>query len=182
MTDKQPVQPADLAFEDVYLGRGWAFPVRWSTRGEAQSADARPPDGAQADGAQPDGAASERSPSGPARRVAVEMAERVEDIRQSIRVILETTLGERVMHPDFGCEAQRYLFASIGPQTKADLARAVEWSLDRWERRIRGVEVRVVESDREVGRLDVEISFYVDTHRMRQSFIYPFYVNQPGGQ
>jgi len=148
-------EPAEVSFEDAYLGRGWAFPVTWRT---APGAPGQP------------------------RQVGVNMSHRVEDIRQSIRLILETTLGERVMNPEFGSEVQRFVFAPINPQTMADLGRAVHRALMLWERRIRGLDVQVTEHRGEVSRLDVEISFLVDTHRMRQSFIFPFYVNQPGGQ
>ncbi|QDU68933.1 GPW/gp25 family protein [Engelhardtia mirabilis] len=146
-------EPAGRSFEDAYLGRGWAFPVTWRTDRD-----------------------------GGGGRVRVNMAEKLEDIQQSIRLILETAMGERVMNPEFGSEVQRYVFAPITPQSMADLGRAVRQALIVWERRIRGVEVDVGSHQGEIGRLDVKISFFVDTHRMRQSFIFPFYVDQPGGQ
>ncbi len=156
---------AQASFERAHLGRGWAFPVSWRR-------------------AQPEpGEAAGQAPAAPApRRVAVAMSDRLTDIQESIRIILETPLGERVMQPEFGSEVHRYMFAAIGPQTKADLAEAVRRALVVWERRVRDVAVRVSEHLTETSRLDVEISFRVDTHRMRQSLIFPFYVNQPGGQ
>lgn len=36
-----------------------------------------------------------------------------EDIRQSIRIILETTPGERVMRPNFGCGIHEMVFDAL---------------------------------------------------------------------
>lgn len=115
------------------------------------------------------------------RRSAVRMVERIEDIRESIRLILETALGERVMHPDFGSQVHRFVFASTDVQTRTDLAHTVRNALVLWERRIRDLEVDVVLDREDPHRLDVEVSFSVDTHRMRHSLIFPFYVDQPEG-
>jgi len=40
-------------------------------------------------------------------------------------------------------------------------------------------EVTVTVNPHQLGRLDVEIGFVIDTHRTRQSLIYPFYVTHP---
>lgn len=142
------------AFESAYLGRGWSFPVRWST---VTGRDGEPD------------------------QVAVQMTARVADIFESIQIILETVLGERVMRPEFGSMTNRFLFASISTQTKTGLASVVRKALLLWERRIRDIQVQVTENQEHTSRLDVEISFYVDTHRMRHSRIFPFYVHQPWG-
>lgn len=55
---------------------------------------------------------------------------------QSIRIILGTSLGERAMRPDFGCELASLVFAPNNAAT-ANLARLyVESALTRWEPRI----------------------------------------------
>ncbi|MFD4669924.1 GPW/gp25 family protein [Lentzea sp. NPDC058450] len=55
---------------------------------------------------------------------------------QSIRIILGTTPGERVMRPDFGCDLASLAFAPNNAAT-ANLARLyVESALTRWEPRI----------------------------------------------
>ena len=64
-------------------------------------------------------------------------------VRQSIRVILATEPGERVMLPDFGCPLRGFVMAPNTPATRAAIGRAVQGALARWEPRIvvRDVEV-----------------------------------------
>lgn len=64
-------------------------------------------------------------------------------VRQSIRLILATEPGERIMRPDFGCGLRRFLMAPNTPGTRAAIGRAVQDALRRWEPRIvvRGIDV-----------------------------------------
>jgi phage baseplate assembly protein W len=64
-------------------------------------------------------------------------------VRQSIRLILATEPGERIMRPDFGCGLRRFLMAPNTPGTRAAIGRAVQAALLRWESRIvvRGIDV-----------------------------------------
>ena len=52
-----------------------------------------------------------------------------EDIEQAIHIILETTPGERVMRPLFGCRAKEMVFNSIHPETMTLMADAVQQAL-----------------------------------------------------
>jgi uncharacterized protein len=64
-------------------------------------------------------------------------------IEQSIRIILGTQHGERVMRSDFGANLRSLAFAGNTPGT-ANLARhLVETALARWEPRIEVVDVQV---------------------------------------
>ena len=150
--------------ETAYLGQGWAFPVRWH-RGR--------------DVPQETSGEELRLDDLVGKRIRVEMVTGLTDIQQSIELILETMHGERVMRPDFGSEAHRYLFASITVETRTNLGRAVRRALLAWEKRIRNIEVDVREHELERGRLDVHIDFDVEVHQMRQSLIYPFYIAHP---
>jgi phage baseplate assembly protein W len=44
---------------------------------------------------------------------AVEMVSGVDDIRQSLEILLATRLGERVMQEEFGCDLTSVLFEEI---------------------------------------------------------------------
>lgn len=65
-------------------------------------------------------------------------------IEQSIRIILGTQHGERIMRPDFGANLSSLAFAANTPGT-ANLARhLVETALARWEPRIEVLDVDVI--------------------------------------
>lgn len=68
-------------------------------------------------------------------------------LRQSIRLILETEPGERVMRPGFGAGLHRYLMTPSTPGTWSAMARAVETALATWEPRIEVSQVHVGPGD-----------------------------------
>ena len=68
-------------------------------------------------------------------------------VRQSIRLILETEPGERVMRPTFGAGLRRYLMDPNTPVTRAQIALDVQAALATWEPRIVVQAVTVVPGD-----------------------------------
>ncbi|MFF7769066.1 GPW/gp25 family protein [Streptomyces massasporeus] len=94
-------------------------------------------------------------------------------IQESIRVILETQHGERVMRPDFGCGLKRLLFAPNDEST-AGLARYyVEEGLTRWEPRIDLVDVTVT-NDPAGGALMIDISYRIRSTGAADRLVHPF--------
>src|SRR3954469_15622901 len=73
-----------------------------------------------------------------------------EDIRQAIRIVLNTTPGERVMRPDFGAGLPALVFEPINTTSMALARHHVEQALIRWEPRIDSVAVDVT-ADRPLG-------------------------------
>jgi phage baseplate assembly protein W len=71
------------------------------------------------------------------------------NIRESVAVILQTELNERISLPDFGAGLGLFLFEPNNPATHVRIARQIEDALRRWEPRIAldGVEVREDETD-----------------------------------
>ena len=72
-----------------------------------------------------------------------------QNIRESIAVILQTELRERIALADFGAGLDLFLFEPNTPATHARIARQVEDALRRWEPRIAldAVDVREDEAD-----------------------------------
>src|SRR6187431_1379929 len=67
---------------------------------------------------------------------SIAMASFEEDVRQAVLIILETSLGERVMRPDFGAGIHALVFEPLNTTT-AELARHhAEQALITWEPRI----------------------------------------------
>jgi phage baseplate assembly protein W len=100
----------------------------------------------------------------------------INELVQSIQVILSTSPGERVMRPNFGCRLHELVFAPNNSQTIAQARRYVEQALGMWEPRIRVVKVGVRADPQEDSRLLVEIDYEVKTTRDRRSLVYPFYL------
>ncbi len=103
------------------------------------------------------------------------------DLDQSIRVILSTRLGERVMRPDFGCRIHELTFAPINAQTIGLVHRYVEEAIGWWEPRIdlEDIEVTTDPAMRSAGKLLIQIRYRVRTTKDERSLVYPFYLISP---
>lgn len=99
------------------------------------------------------------------------------EIEQSIRIILETIPGERVMRPEFGCRAWELMFAPRNGATESQLIEFVQEALRMWEPRI---EVVAVEILRNTGHDDsvilTDIRYAVKNTHDERSIVYPFYI------
>ncbi|MCA9540916.1 MAG: GPW/gp25 family protein [Myxococcales bacterium] len=71
---------------------------------------------------------------GPDGRVA--WSEGPENVRESIRIILSTELGERLRSPDFGAGLQAFLFEANAPGTWKRIEDRIRKALRRFEARL----------------------------------------------
>src|SRR4030095_7725816 len=83
------------------------------------------------------------------KRRSVKLAEYEESIRQSIRIILETARGERVMRPDFGCGIHERVFALNDSATRGIVEDEGRAALLDWEHRLGGLGVAATADSRE---------------------------------
>lgn len=98
-------------------------------------------------------------------------------VRQSIRIILGTAKGERVMRPDFGCGIYELVFEPNDPTTAGNVAEAVSEALLRFEPRIDLVEVDV-QSAGDGEMLLINIDYQVRATNNVFNLVYPFYLEQ----
>lgn len=104
------------------------------------------------------------------------------EIEQSMRVILETAPGERVMRPEFGCRAWELMFAPRNAFTEATLIEYVEEALAIWEPRIEVSAVEVIDDPSyDDSVLLVEIRYRVKNTHEERSLVYPFYIMDEAG-
>jgi hypothetical protein len=104
-----------------------------------------------------------------------------DDIRQAIRLILETAHGERVMRPDFGAGLRALVFEPMNTTTMALVRHRVEQALVRWEPRIDVHEVRVTADQETAGMLLVEIRYEVRATNIFYNLVFPFYLQEGEG-
>ena len=98
------------------------------------------------------------------------------DVEQSIRIILGTRPGERVMRPEFGCRAYELLFEPRTVAAEARLKRYVSEALRRWEPRINVLSVNVFTSQELDGALFAEIAYMIKATHDQRSIVYPFFL------
>lgn len=109
-------------------------------------------------------------------RGGIALAAGERDIEQSIRIILETVPGERVMRPEFGCRVHELIFAPNNASTHGLIIHYVEQALERWEPRIQVREIEVNTDPGNGAALLVEIKYVVKDSHDERSIVYPFFL------
>jgi phage baseplate assembly protein W len=103
-----------------------------------------------------------------------------EDIQQSIRIILETSPGERVMRPNFGCGIHDLVFAALDSTAIQRIRSIVDEALRRCEARIEVLNIDVDEDATVDGRLSVTIDYRVRKTNQVGNLVFPFYFREGG--
>jgi len=99
-----------------------------------------------------------------------------DDIDGSMRMVLVTAPGERVMRPQFGCRIWDLLYEPINANTLGLMAEAVRDALSQWEPRAEVEEVEVEPDPHRSGRVLIRIVYRVRATNDRRNLVYPFYV------
>lgn len=101
-----------------------------------------------------------------------------EKIAESVRIILGTAPGERLMRPDFGCGIHDYVFAPNNVRTAGLIRFHVEEALNRWEPRIDLQQVRVEPDPDNPAVILLSIDYRVKSTDSRYNMVYPFYLER----
>jgi phage baseplate assembly protein W len=108
--------------------------------------------------------------------LGVRMEENDADIESSIRIILNTYPGERLMQPDFGCSLKRMNFQNFDKGTLVQIADIVGMSLLFFEPRIKFENVELVEHDIEAGIVVLRLVYKVIITNTRTNIVFPYYI------
>jgi phage baseplate assembly protein W len=98
-----------------------------------------------------------------------------ERIRQSIRIILGTGIGERPMRPEFGCSIHDLVFEVLDARLAGRVERAGRAALARWEPRITVARVLALRDPGDEARLLVDIAYVVRRTGDARNLVFPFY-------
>jgi len=116
-----------------------------------------------------------RFPVGVSADGTISTSAEAEDVRQSIRIILGTNKGERVMRPEFGANLGKLVFEPLNATTESLARHYVEEALTTWEPRIDQIEV-TSEADRPMGRIVFDIGYRIRSSNTFYNLVYPFYL------
>lgn len=101
-----------------------------------------------------------------------------DDVRESIRIILLTSLGERVMRPDFGAGLKDFVFATMNATNLGLVQASVQNALVTWESRIKVLSVKVAPDTKESGRMLIDLDYKVRATNTRFNLVFPFYLKE----
>jgi phage baseplate assembly protein W len=111
----------------------------------------------------------------------VEMVSDLEDIRQSLNILLSTSIGERVMQPRYGCNLGDYLFESLSSSMIGYIKDRVTSSILFYEPRIKTENVEVTDEgafDLLEGRFTITVEYTIPGTNSRFNYVYDYYQNE----
>lgn len=109
---------------------------------------------------------------------SVAMADAEEDIRQSLNILLSTSLGERVLRPAFGWKRDALLFEPLSTSFAAYLSHEIETAILFFESRIELNRVNFDNAPDQEGLVLIRLDYTVRTTNTRTNLVYPFYLTQ----
>lgn len=104
---------------------------------------------------------------------AVRMTTGERNIRESLRIIVTTSLGERVMRPDFGCGMQDEVFGTMDSSRLTMIETMVRRAILLHEPRVDAKRVAVT-ANQPAGILYVQIEYEIRGAKSRFSLVLPY--------
>jgi uncharacterized protein len=105
------------------------------------------------------------------------MSTGVQDIFESLHILLSTTIGERVMRPDYGCNLRDYVFDPMNVAMDGYIRKLVEDAIIYFEPRITLEKVNVDLLGNE-GIMWINVDFRIDATNSRANYVYPYYIKE----
>ncbi len=111
----------------------------------------------------------------------VELVSDYQDIEESLNILLSTSLGERVMQPDYGCNLNDYMFDSLNSTLIGIIKHHVENSILYYEPRIVAEKVEVTSQDSSdliEGKFTISVTYSIPQTNSRFNYVYDYYLNE----
>lgn len=151
------VQLAKVGEEDrSFLGTGWGFPPSFERLRRGPTVQ-----------------------HGHEFRAGLVSAEK--DIEQSLRILLSTNPGERVMQPAYGCGIRRMVFEQLNESKLTEIRNLVEKAILFFEPRISVDAVVLDTSELLEGVLPIRVDYTVRTTNSRTNIVFPLYLREGTG-
>jgi phage baseplate assembly protein W len=109
---------------------------------------------------------------------SVKFSQYEKSIEESIRIILNTTPGERLMRPDFGCLINEMVFSPNTPQSITLAEHYVREAIIRWEPRVILKEVLGEPDPDNPAMVNIHIHYEIRSVNTFFNMVYPFYLER----
>jgi phage baseplate assembly protein W len=105
----------------------------------------------------------------------IQFSNEEQKVRESMWLILRTSVGERVYRPNFGSRLSELAFAPMNSETLLQIRIYVLEALEVWEPRITVDEV-LTDADPVRGKVDIMINYKLKDYPDTYSLVYPYYL------
>ncbi len=98
------------------------------------------------------------------------------DIENSIRIILGTYPGERLMNPNFGCAVKRMNFENLDKGNVTRIQEIVGNALVQFEPRIKFQSIEIISQDEQEGLIVLQLNYTIISTNTRHNIVFPYYL------
>ncbi len=105
------------------------------------------------------------------------MVEDEEDIVQSLKILLATIKGERVMQFDYGANVEEMVFEPLSVSFAKRMSTQIERAIMFHEPRIKTEDVDFIQNTNN-GEVQIIIDYIIIATNSRRNLVYPFYKNE----
>ncbi len=109
---------------------------------------------------------------------AVRMVSDEKDIAQSIKIILFTAFGERMMRPEFGSNLSTVLFNAVDSLTLNRIKDFVSRSILNFEPRVSLNDVKIERDEVIDGKLLITLDYTIRSVNVRTNIVFPYYFKE----
>ncbi|EDM80953.1 GPW/gp25 [Plesiocystis pacifica SIR-1] len=102
----------------------------------------------------------------------------VEDIHQSLQILLATRLGERAMSEDYGCNLDEIVFEEVDQRLINRVTAMVNDAILYHEPRIELLDLQVSQDAKQAELLLIRLSYRVPETNSRFNMVYPFFLTE----
>ena len=97
------------------------------------------------------------------------------DIRQSLKILLTTSPGERVTNPNYGCDLKAILFEPINGATRYLISDTISVAVLYYEPRIDLNDIEINTTNEGQGVIYITLHYTVRQTNSRSNVVFPFY-------
>jgi hypothetical protein len=100
------------------------------------------------------------------------------DVASSLKILLSTRPGERVMQPLYGCNLSELVFENLDTRIKTLISDKIESAILYFEPRVELDAVTLDDSRILEGIVLIHIAYKVKSTNSRFNFVYPYYIQE----
>lgn len=101
-----------------------------------------------------------------------------ENIKENLRILLMTRIGERICELGYGTRLKKLAFAGINARLVGNIKETIKRGILLYERRIQLENIKVDLSQSREGYVLIDIHYTINQTNDRSNFVYPFHFTE----
>lgn len=100
------------------------------------------------------------------------------NIKENLKILFDTTIGERIMEFGFGTKLKKLAFDKIDSNLVGNIKDTIKRAILLYERRIKLLSIQVDLTDSQTGLIRVQVNYLINQTNDRANYVYPFHLTE----